>query len=157
MINRVLFYNSGGGIGDAIQILPLINSLRKAFNKANFYYLCAHQNHFNTSLGELNCNITTINLDIKYFGFRWWHLLIIKKKLKEKNIKKFDIIIDLQSKFRNSLMLKMIPHNFFISTCFNFFFNRPKVAIDKEIKINNTILKVINTVFKKDLKLADYD
>ena len=28
MINRVLFYNSGGGIGDALQTLPLINALK---------------------------------------------------------------------------------------------------------------------------------
>jgi len=135
MINRVLFYNSGGGIGDAIQILPLINSLKEEFNKANFYYLCSHQNHFNTSLGELNCNITTINLDIKYFGFRWWHLFVIKKKLKNKNIKKFDIIIDLQSKFRNSLILKMIPHNFFISTCFNFFLINQVLLLKKKLKL----------------------
>ena len=33
MINRVLFYNSGGGIGDAIQILPLVNTLKKEFNR----------------------------------------------------------------------------------------------------------------------------
>ena len=26
MINRILIYNSGGGIGDALQILPLINA-----------------------------------------------------------------------------------------------------------------------------------
>ena len=29
MINRVLIYNSGGGIGDALQILPLISALIK--------------------------------------------------------------------------------------------------------------------------------
>ena len=28
MINRVLFYNSGGGIGDALQVLPLINTIK---------------------------------------------------------------------------------------------------------------------------------
>jgi len=28
MINRVLLYNSGGGIGDAIQMLPLFNTLK---------------------------------------------------------------------------------------------------------------------------------
>ena len=28
MINNVLLYNSGGGIGDALQILPLINILK---------------------------------------------------------------------------------------------------------------------------------
>ena len=62
MINRVLFYNSGGGIGDAIQILPLINSLKKEFKNANFYYLCAHDNHFNDSLKGLNSHIDTIDM-----------------------------------------------------------------------------------------------
>ena len=28
MLNRILIYNSGGGIGDAIQILPLIHTLK---------------------------------------------------------------------------------------------------------------------------------
>ena len=79
MINRVLFYNSGGGIGDAIQIIPLIKSLKKEFKNASFYYLCAHDNHFNNSLIDLNSHIETVDLNIKYFGFRWKHLLIVKK------------------------------------------------------------------------------
>ena len=54
MINRVLFYNSGGGIGDAIQIIPLINSLKNEFKNTNFYYLGSHENHFNSSLKDLN-------------------------------------------------------------------------------------------------------
>ena len=33
MINRILLYNSGGGIGDALQILPLINALKNEFIK----------------------------------------------------------------------------------------------------------------------------
>ena len=28
MVNNILLYNSGGGLGDAIQILPLIETLR---------------------------------------------------------------------------------------------------------------------------------
>ena len=31
MINRVLLYNSGGGVGDALQTLPLINALKNTF------------------------------------------------------------------------------------------------------------------------------
>ena len=46
MINRVLFYNSGGGLGDAIQILPLIDTLKKELKNAEFSYLSAHENHF---------------------------------------------------------------------------------------------------------------
>jgi len=157
MINRVLFYNSGGGIGDAIQILPLINSLKKEFKNANFYYLCAHENHFNSSLKDLNTHIETLDLDIKYFGFRWWHLLTIRNKLKKKKIRKFDLIIDLQSKIRNSLILKIIPHNFFVSLCFNFFLSKPKINISKSVKINETILKAINKIFKVKCVLQEYD
>ena len=157
MINRILFYNSGGGIGDAIQILPLINSLKKEFKNANFYYLCAHENHFNHSLKDLNSHIDTIDLDIKYLGFRWWHLLTIKNQLKKKSIEKFDLIIDLQSKIRNSLVLKMIPHAIFISTSFNFFLSKPKVNIEKEIKVNETILNAINKILGTKLSLQDYD
>ena len=122
MINRVLFYNSGGGIGDAIQMLPLINTLMSELKNAKFYYLSAHENHFNSTLKELNSRIETLDLKIKYFGFRWWHALIVKKKFKRQNIESFDLILDLQSKIRNSLILKMIPHKYFISTCFNFKF-----------------------------------
>ena len=81
MINRVLFYNSGGGIGDAIQILPLINTLKTELKNTKFYYLCSHKNHFNSTLKDFDCEIDTLDLDIKYFGFRWWHFLIVKKKL----------------------------------------------------------------------------
>ena len=157
MINRVLFYNSGGGVGDAIQILPLINTLKKEFKAAEFFYLCSHENHFNSTLRDLNCSIKTLELGIKYFGFRWWHILIIKKKIKECNIKAFDLIIDLQSKFRNSLILKMLPHKYFISTCLNFKFSKPNLNIKKEKKINNTIINAINYVFKTNYKLHEFD
>ena len=84
MIDRILLYNSGGGVGDAIQILPLIVTLKNELKNTKFYYLSAHENHFNSSLKDLNCHINTLNLDKKYFGFRWWHLLILKRKIKEK-------------------------------------------------------------------------
>ena len=131
MINRILIYNSGGGIGDALQTLPLINTLKNEFKNSNFFYLCAHENHFNLSLKDLNCHIETLNLDIKYFGFRWWHSLILKARINKYNIEKFDLIIDLQSKIRNSLILKMIPHKYFISSCFNFKFSKPSLSIKK--------------------------
>ena len=113
MNNNILLYSSGGGIGDAIQILPLIETLRTELKNANLYYLSAHNNHFNSTLKDFNCQINTLDLNIKYFGFRWWHTLIVRKRIKSNNIKKFDLILDLQSKIRNSLILKIIPHENF--------------------------------------------
>ena len=60
MINRVLLYNSGGGIGDAIQMLPLINTLKSELSNTEFYYLSAHKNHFNSALKDYNCKIFRI-------------------------------------------------------------------------------------------------
>ena len=157
MINRVLLYNSGGGVGDALQILPLINALKNEFKNANFFYLCSHDNHFNSSLKDLNCQIDTLNLNIKYFGFRWWHLLIIRGRIKKYNIKKFDLVIDLQSKIRNSLILKMIPHEYFISSCANFKFSKPTININKMNKINDNILQVVNGIFNTNCQTVDYD
>jgi len=141
MINRVLLYNSGGGIGDAIQILPLIDTLKSELKNAKFYYLSAHENHFNSTLKDFKSEINSLNLQIEYFGFRWWHAMIIKKRIESNKIESFDLILDLQSKIRNSLILKMIPHKSFISSCFNFKLSKPNIDIKKEKKINNTILK----------------
>ena len=115
MIKRVLLYNSGGGIGDSIQILQLIETLKSELKNTKLFYLSAHENHFNNVLKDYNCEIETLNLKIKYFGFRWWHTLVINKKIKNNKILPFDIIIDLQSKIRNSIILKLIPHKFFIN------------------------------------------
>ena len=157
MINRVLLYNSGGGIGDAIQILPLINGLKNEFSNANFFYLCAHENHFNSSLKDLNCHIESLELNVKYFGFRWWHTLVVKKEIKKNKIQMFDLIVDLQSKFRNSFILKMIPHKYFISPCLNFRFSKPSLGFKKMNKIHKSILQAVNNILNTNCELKDYD
>jgi len=157
MINRVLLYNSGGGIGDALQILPLINTLKLKFKEAKFYYLPSHKNHFNSALKDFNNKIETLNLNIKYFGFRWWHLLVIKNKIKKNKIDKFDLIIDLQSKIRNTLILKRIPHKYFISPCFNFKLSNPSLNLKKISKINHNIIQAINLILKTNYEIIDFD
>ena len=80
MVKKLLIYNSGGGIGDSIQLFPLILSLENLFKKSEIYYLGAHENHYLGRLKEYNIKVKTLNLGLKYFGFRWWHLLVVKKK-----------------------------------------------------------------------------
>jgi len=157
LIKKILIYNSGGGIGDSIQILSLINTLKAEFNNAEFFYLSSHDNHFNLTLKDYNCQINTLDLNIKYFGFRWWHALIVKSSIKKNGIKSFDLIIDLQSKIRNSLILKTIPHEYFISSCFNFKLSKPVPNIKKNKKIDDTIIYAINSVFNKNMSLNEFN
>ena len=80
-MKKILIYNSGGGLGDSIQIMPLILSLKNHYRRSKIFYLGAHQNHFEGKLKEYNINIETLDLNLKYFGFRWWHYLYAKKNL----------------------------------------------------------------------------
>ena len=146
-MKRILVYNSGGGLGDSIQIIPLMLSLKNHFRKSKIFYLGAHENHFRGKLKDYNIHVETLDLDLKYFGFRWWHMLFVKRKLQKKNEPKFDLIIDLQSKFRNSFILKMIPHDIFYSTTFKNFFSTNKIKFKSKNHIEN-LSKLLNEKIK---------
>ena len=139
-ISKILIYNSGGGLGDSIQIIPLILSLKNHYRRSKIFYLGAHLNHFDNELKEYNIKVETLNLNLKYFGFRWWHLLFVKKNFNKIRGSKFDLIIDLQSKFRNSLVLKKIPHVHFYSTTFNNLFSSKKIKYNSKNNIKNLSL-----------------
>ena len=151
-MKKILIYNSGGGLGDSIQIIQLILSLQNHFKKSKFFYLGAHANHFDYKLKEYNIKIETLNLDLKYFGFRWWHFFLVKKKFKKKNEGKFDIIIDLQTKFRNTLILKRIPHEHFYSTAFNNIFLSKKIKFKSKDHIEN-----LSIFFNDKIKIINFD
>ena len=118
-MKKILIYNSGGGLGDSIQLFSLVLSLKNHFKKAKFFYLSAHTNHFNGKLKEYKIQLENADLGLRYFGFRWWHLFFVSRNAKKKTFGKFDLIIDLQTKFRNTLVLKQIPHSHFYSRTLN--------------------------------------
>ena len=154
-MKKILIYNSGGGLGDSIQLFPLLLSLKNHFKKTKIYYLGAHSNHFNEKLKDYKIHLETVNLGLKYFGFRWWHLLFVKKNYKKISQDKFDLIVDLQSKFRNSIILKKIPHTHFYSTTFGNFFSTKKIKYKSKNHIDNLSLfldekiKLINFNYNK--------
>ncbi len=143
MIKKILIYNSGGGIGDSIQLFPLILSLEKLFERSEIYYLGAHENHYSGKLKEYNIKIKSLNLGLKYFGFRWRHLFEVKKEFSKLKLNEFDLIVDCQSKLRNTIILKQIPSKAFYSTTFNNIFCS---RLGRPIK-----------EFCSDLKTTDYD
>tara|TARA_B110000438_G_scaffold303765_1_gene367147 strand:+ start:142 stop:1152 length:1011 start_codon:yes stop_codon:yes gene_type:complete len=147
MLNKILIYNSGGGLGDSIHLFPLILSLKKHFRASEIYYLSAHENHFENKLRDYGVEIKALNLGFKYFGFRWWHYFAVSKKFDSLGLGKFDLVIDLQSKIRNTLILKKIPSKKFYSPTFNHFFcsnSKDLKNIKKNSKSNNIRSIMIN-------------
>ena len=152
-MKKILLYNSGGGLGDSIQLFPFLISLQSHFKKSELYYLGAHENHFNGKLKEYNIKLENLDLNLKYFGFRWWHYLSVKSQFLKKGLGKFDLIIDLQSKIRNTLILKRIPHEMFYSTTFNGFLSSKKIKTYSSDHLENLSLFLEEDVIKLQFKV----
>ena len=152
-MEKILIYNSGGGLGDSVQLFPLILSLKSHFKKTKFYYLGAHENHFSGKLKEYNIQLDTLELGLQYFGFRWWHFFFTNNRVTKKGYGKFDLIIDLQSKFRNTLILKKIPHKLFYSSTFNGFFSSRKIKSYSSNHLENLSLFLEEDVIELQFKV----
>ena len=152
-MKKILLYNSGGGLGDSIQLFPFLISLQSHFKKSELYYLGAHENHFNGKLKEYNIKLENLDLNLKYFGFRWWHYLSVKSQFLKKGLGKFDLIIDLQSKIRNTLILKRIPHELFYSTTFNGFLSSKKIKTYTSDHLENLSLFLEEDVIELQFKV----
>ena len=64
---KILIYNSGGGIGDSIQLFNLILSLSDKFESKNIYYLTSHNNHFNNTLKDYNIHLNEYYNPLEYY------------------------------------------------------------------------------------------
>jgi ADP-heptose:LPS heptosyltransferase len=153
-INNILVINAGGGIGDAVQFLRIFDYLNKNLNlKKIYYYACDIDKFwFETKLKNLKPNnVYTIKSFPLHFGFRKKHIFFKPNLKREFGIKKFDLIIDNQTKIRNTLIYKRIPHQYYVSPTFNYFFSKPKIQTNKEkhvqLRIANYLEKILNKKF----------
>ncbi len=151
-MKKILIYNSGGGLGDSIQLFTLILSLQNHFKSSEFFYLGAHENHFQGKLKEFNINVKTLDLGLRYFGFRWWHLFFVKNQFLKKKFEKIDLIIDLQSKIRNTLILKRIPHEHFYSSTYGFKFCSKIYDYSKEKHLEN-----LSNFLNANIKISNFN
>ena len=156
MQKKILLYNSGGGLGDSVQLFSLILSLQNHFKNSEVYYLSAHENHFENKLKEYNINIKNLDLNLKYFGFRWWHYLVAKKRVFSNGIESFDLIIDLQSKLRNTVILNKIPSSSFYSRTFNYYFCSKKRDYFYSNDFTYMTIKNLNVFLETTIKRINY-
>ena len=160
MIKKILIYNSGGGLGDAIQLFPLILSLKSHFKESDFFYLDAlgpNEKYFSDKLKNYNINIKTLDLKLDYFGFRWWHFFKAKSNFEKLGLNKFDLIIDIQSKIRNTLILKRIPTNNFYSSTYKYIFCSYKKKFVNEKNVNKKTLLNLGKFFNTNIEKIDYN
>ncbi len=143
-LKNILIINAGGGFGDTVQYIPLLNWLSNKYPDKKFFYYANdfEKFYFENKLKSFKKpNIEIIKNFPIYFGFRLKHFFSSKKLSKINNLNYFDLIIDNQTKLRNMLIYKQIPHKYFFSPTFNNCFCNPKYK-EKE-KTKNVVLRII--------------
>lgn len=144
-IKKVLIINAGGGIGDALQFLKIFKLINISFkNPKIFYYSCDLKKYwYENVLSSLKPrNVETVQHYPGCFGFKKKHFFI-KHKKKEF----YDLIIDNQSKFRNSLIYRKIPHKFFLSFAWKGLLSKPFLKTNNkhvQLRIVNCLEKFLN-------------
>ena len=153
-ISNVLIINAGGGIGDAIQFLKLFKYLNTNLKVKKIYYFATDldKHWFENKLKELKPkNVITIKSFPTHYGWNIKDIFYNPNIFKNFKIRKFDLIIDNQTKYRNTLVYKRIPHKYYISPTFNYFFCNPKINVNKEKHIQLRISNYLEKLFQKKL------
>ena len=152
-LDNILFINTGGGIGDALSSLVIINYINKNFSVKKFYYYANDIEYFwfeNKLKYFKPKNLITIKSFPDGYGFEFEHRKISKKLIDLFDFDQFDLIIDNQTRVNNSLVFKKIPHKYFISPCINFFLSKPFYFTKKNKNLTLRIINYLNKILNKN-------
>ena len=157
-IKNILYISTGGGIGDTLSCIPIINYLNKNLKpeKIYFYSTDLEKFWFEKNLLEFKPeNLVQIKSFPQHFGTKISQINLSRKLIKFFDFKYFDLIIDNQTVLKNTMVYKKIPHKYYISPCLMYLFSKPLFLSSK---IRNTNLRIINYLNKLLQKndIADY-
>lgn len=152
---NILFINTGGGLGDALNCLPIINCINKYFKPKDLYYYSVDLNNywFETKLKEFKPKIfTTVKSFPNYFGFRDFHKKISQNLINKFKFDQFDLIIDNQTRFKTALIYKKIPHRYYITPCLNYTLSNPLYFMAQNKNFNLRIFNYLSKVLSKRIR-----
>ena len=154
-LNNILFINTGGGIGDALTSVPTLNYINDNLKPKNLYYFSTDLGNFwfDTKLQEYKpYNLITVKNFPEHFGFRDHHMKVSKDVIKNFEFDEFDLIIDNQTRFKNTLIYRKIPHKYYVSPCLNYLMSKPITFMRKREIFANRIIDYFNKIKKLNIK-----
>ena len=89
------------------------------------------------------------------------NLMLVKDLIKKFNFEKFDLIIDNQTRFKNALIYKRIPHKYYVSPCLNYLMNSPLKLLKKDLCLKiplkvNSLPERLHLLFLKKLIIKKF-
>ena len=156
-LNNILFINTGGGIGDALTSVPTLNYINDNLKPKKLYYFSTDLGNFwfDTKLQEYKPdNLITVKSFPEHFGFRDHHMKVAKDVIKNFEFDEFDLIIDNQTRFKNTLIYRKIPHKYYVSPCLNYLMSKPITFMRKREIFANRIIDYLIENPQPKLKFA---
>ena len=151
-LENILYINTGGGIGDALMCLPIFHYMNENFCPKNIFYYSADLENFwfEEKLKEYKPkNLITIkNFPVQY-GFNKDHSKISKNLIKQFDFSHFDLVIDNQTRLKNTFIYRKIPHKYFISPSLNFLFSKPLFFTKKRKNLLNRLIFYLDKITGK--------
>ena len=140
-------------VGDGLIKLPFIRSLKQVFPYSRITWIAGtHRSEFKRSLAPLikglldeiieKCNIGFIGVSEAKVSQRLNDLKnFIKPPLENK---KFDLLIDTQTHFLTTLVVRTIKHDTFLSGCANFLFSdlKPNSSFKRKLNLSQRLVQL---------------
>ena len=152
-IKNILLISTGGGIGDTIGCIPIINYINDNIKPEKIYFYSTDLENFwfeNKLLEFKPKNLIQVKKFPKHFGTKINQINLSKKLINLFNFECFDLIIDNQTVLKNTIIYRKIPHKYYVSPCFKYLFSNPFFFTKKIKNINLRIIHYLNKLVNKN-------
>jgi ADP-heptose:LPS heptosyltransferase len=143
---RILIYSFNDKIGDGLQKITFIQSLKKIYPKSHITYTTSNTTTLKTILNPLIEDCIDEFIENNHINSSFINLLKKNPNFKEK---RYELIIDLQKVVIRSIKLKQIHHEKFFSASANFLFSdfkNEKVLSFKNIYIEKLYFNILSII-----------
>ena len=151
-------------VGDGLIKLPFIRSLRQVFPSSKITWIAGtHKSEFNRTLAPLVKGLLDEVLEECDIGFIGVSEAKIYQRLNDlKNFiksplqgRKFDLLIDTQTHFLTTLLVRTIQHKYFLSGCANFHLSdlKPPSNFKRELNLSQRLVQLSEIALGKRINV----
>ena len=151
-------------VGDGLIKLPFIRSLRQVFPKSKITWIAGtHKSEFAHTLSPLVKGLIDEVYEECNIGFIGVNEARIKERLRDVynlfkspfNGRKFDLLIDTQTHFFTTLIVRSIKHNTFLSGCANFYLSdiKPPKNFKRELNLSQRLVQLSEIAYGEKINV----
>ena len=151
-------------VGDGLIKLPFIRSLRQVFPNSKITWIAGtHKSEFNRTLAPLVKGLLDEVIEESNVGFIGVNEAKISQRLSDLtnlfkpplNSREFDLLIDTQTHFLTTLIVRTIRHKFFLSGCANFYFSdvKPSFGFKRALNLSQRLVQLAEIAYGEQIKV----